>query len=243
VTLGGAARPRRILAVQNMAGEGFPRFERHLAADGHTVRVVHAYRGAALPPLEECDAVLVGGSPLSACSWEEQAFLRGEAEFLRRAAAASVPTLGVCFGAQFLAHLLGGRAHPADRAEIGVHTIHLTDAGRCDPLLAGCPPSLEVLQWHGDTFELPPGAALLARGDAIRHQMFRCDRVVGVQFHPEVTETEVAAWADANPRALAAAGKTKSQVVAECRRIGAAMDRLAARLLDNFLAVLVRDRA
>lgn len=224
-----------------MAGEGFPRFERHLAQGGRSLRVVHVYRGETLPAdPEACDAVFVGGSPLAAYDWEEHPFLRAEAEFLHRAVGAEVPVLGVCFGAQFLAHHLGGRAYRAHRAELGASKVHLTDEGRCDPLLAGCPPVLDVIQWHGDTFDLPGDATLLARGDAIRHQVFRRSSVVGVQFHPEVTETEVAAWADARPEEVTVAGKTRSQVVAECRAIEGALDRFAARLLDNFLAVLVR---
>jgi len=232
----------RLVALQNMVGEGFARFERHLARDGRALRVVHAYRGDPLPRPEECDAVFVGGCPLAAYDWQSHAFLRDEGAFLSRALAAGVPTLGICFGAQFLAHLFGGRAYRADRREIGEHTVWLTEDGRGDPILAGFPPSVRVVQWHGDTFDAPPGARLLARGEGIRNQLFRLGHVVGVQFHPEVTEVEVARWAEANPSDLAAAGTTKERVVAECRSLDAEMQRVAGRLLDNFLACLVRER-
>lgn len=235
-------RAPRLVALQNMAGGGFPRFRRHLARDGRPLRVAQAWRGEPLPSLAECDAILVGGSPLAAYDWEAHAFLREEAAFLRRAADAGLPLLGVCFGAQFLAHLLGGRAYRAPRAELGAGTVHLTEDGRRDPVLAGCPPTLDVVQWHGDSFDPPPGAVLLARGDAIRNQMFRVEHVVGIQFHPEVTEVEVTAWADADPAGVTAAGKSREGVAAECRALDAAMDRFAARLLDNFLAVHVRGR-
>ncbi len=226
-----------------MAGEGFPRFERHLASRGVALRLVHAYRGEAFPAAAECDAVFVGGSPLAAYEYQEQAFLRAEADFLRRAADEGVPLLGVCFGAQFLAHLLGGRAYRSHRAEVGASVVHLTEDGRGDPVLAGCPPSLDVVQWHADTFDPPPGSTLLARGDVVRSQIFRRDHVLGVQFHPEVTLTEVTAWADANPDEVEAAGKTREAVLRDCAAIEGSMERLAARLLDNFLAVLVRGRA
>lgn len=225
-----------------MAGEGFARFEAHLARDGRALRVIDAYRGEPLPTPDACDAVLVGGSPLAAYEWESHGFLRDEAAFLSRVLAASIPTLGICFGAQFLAHLFGGRAYRAARPEVGVHTVWLTEEGRGDPLLAGFPPSLPVVQWHGDTFDPPPGARLLARGEGIRHQVYRLGHVVGVQFHPEVTVPEVARWADANPADLAAAGTTKERVIADCAAIEAEMPRLAGRLLDNFLACLVRGR-
>jgi len=235
-----STEPKRILAIQNMEGEGFGRFESHLRREQHDLSVVHAYRDEPLPPAEACDAVLVGGTPLAAYRWEEHAFLRAEAAFLQRVVAAGTPCLGVCFGSQFLAHLLGGRAYRADRKEIGGYDVHLTEDGRRDPVLAGFPPRFPVFHWHGDTFDLPPGAALLARGDGCRNQMFRLNNVVGVQFHLEVTVEDAAEWTAAYGAELADVGKTKEQVVAECRAIDAEMDRLAARLLDSFLAVLVR---
>ena len=112
-----------------MVGGGFPRFERHLARDGLALRLVHAWRGDPLPPLEECDAILVGGSPLAAYDWEAHAFLREEAAFIRRAADGNVPLLGICFGAQFLAHLLvefraGQRIRYRDADVIGLRSAH-----------------------------------------------------------------------------------------------------------------------
>jgi GMP synthase-like glutamine amidotransferase len=71
--------------------------------------------------------------------------------------------------------------------------------------------------------------------------VYRRASLVGVQFHPEVTPTEVARWADANGPDLAEAGKTSAQVIAECRKMDAEMDRTVSRLLDNFL-VTVADR-
>ena len=232
-------RPLRIVALQNMEGEGFGRVERHLRAEGHDLCVVHAYRGEA-PPSGAADVVLVGGSPLAAYNCREHAFLRDEAVYLERTVDAGVPCFGICFGAQFLAHLLGGRAFRAPRLEIGACTVRLTEAGRGDPLCAGFPPSFPVFEWHGDTFDLPPGAELLAVGDGIRHQVYRRNHVVGVQFHPEVTPSEVARWADANGPDLAEAGKTPTQVITECRAMDAEMDRIVARLLDNFLVHVSR---
>lgn len=235
-----SSRARRVLCVQNTAGEGFGRFERQLRAAGHLVRIVRAFDGAMFPPIDQCDLVIVGGTPLAAYRWEGHAFLRDEATFLRQAVAASTPCLGVCFGAQFFAHLFGGRAYRADRKEIGAYDVFLTEEGRGDPVLAGFPPRFPVFHWHGDTFDPPPGAALLARGEGVRHQAFRLGSVVGVQFHLEVTVEDAAAWTEAYGGELADVGKTAEQVVAECRAIDVEMDRLAARFLGNVVAVLAR---
>ncbi len=238
--MAGGRRDLRLVALQNMAGEGFPRFERHLARDGLALRVVQAWRDEPLPSPAECDGVFIGGSPLAAYEWERHPFLCEEAAFVRRAADVGVPLLGICFGAQLLAQILGGRAFRAPRAELGAATVFLTEEGRGDPLLAGCPPAFEVVQWHFDTLDLPPGAVLLARGDAVRHQVFRLGSVVGVQFHPEATAAEVAAWAEVDETALGALGRTRDRVVAECRALDRELDGFAARLLDSFLAVHVR---
>jgi GMP synthase (glutamine-hydrolysing) len=235
-------RARRVVAIQNMEGEGFGRVERYLRAEGHEVRVVHAYRGAAPPLPGDADVVLVGGSTLAAYDYLQYPFLRDEADFLVRAAGAGIPCFGICFGAQFLAHLLGGRAYRAPRLEIGACTVRLTEAGRGDPLCAGFPPSFPVFEWHGDTFDPPPGAELLAVGDGVRHQMYRRGALVGVQFHPEVTPGEVARWAGESGPDLVAAGKTPAQVVTECRAMDAEMDRIVARLFDNFFVTVVADR-
>ena len=77
--------------------------------------VVHAYRGEALPLADEPDVVLVGGSPLAAYDYHQHRFLVEEAAYLRRAADAGVPCFGICFGAQFLAHLLGGAERRGDQ--------------------------------------------------------------------------------------------------------------------------------
>ena len=234
--------PLRFVALQNMDGGGFGRIERRLRALGHAVVVVQAWRGDPLPAPDGADAVLVGGSPLAAYDFEDHAFLRDEAAFLRAAADLGRPVLGICFGAQFLAHLLGGRAYRAHRAEIGAHPVFLTDDGRGDPLLAGFPPRCDVLQWHGDSFDLPPGATLLARGEGIRHQLFRLGRVVGLQFHPEVTEAEVSRWALEHPDEVRGAGKTREGLVAEYRAIEPQLEGLGARLVDNFVAAVGRAR-
>lgn len=218
-----------------MAGEGLGRFERLLRAAGHDVSLLGAHAGAPFPPVEGWDAVIAGGSPLAAYDWREHGFLRDEAGFLLRAVEAGVPCLGVCFGAQFLAHLLGGRAYRAHRSEVGSYEAFVTEEGMRDPLLAGFPPRFRVFHWHSDSFDLPPGATLLARGDGIRHQAFRREHVVGVQFHPEVTERDVAGWVAAPTPELQEVGKSPSQVVSECRAIEADLERLAERLLGNFL--------
>lgn len=132
---------------------------------------------------------------------------------------------------------------PCSRApvrEIGGCELRVTAAGGADPLLAGFPAHFPTFQWHGDTFDVPDGAVLLAEGTACRNQLFRRGPVDGAQLHLEVASAEAAAWADAYAAELAEVGKSRDQVVAECRAREAEMATLAARLVHNFLHLPAR---
>jgi GMP synthase-like glutamine amidotransferase len=121
--------------------------------------------------------------------------------------------------------------------EIGAYEVRLTEDGSVDPLLRGFPPRFPVFHWHGDTFGIPRGATLLVQGRDCRNQMFRKAKVVGVQFHLEVASPEAEIWANEYVDELAAFGKGKDEVVAECRERDQQMKVLAQRLLGNFLKI------
>ena len=225
----------RVLAIQNCPVEGFGLYEEYILEKGIQHDLIHAYRMPDLPSIDGYDAILVGGTPASARNVERDPFLRTLSEYLAPAIEAGKPCFGICCGGQILARLLGAEIRKADRKEIGGYEVSLTPAGRADSLTKGLPETFPVFQWHGDTFELPEDADLIAQGDDCRNQMFRKGTVVGVLFHLEVTGEEAASWADAYEEELANFGKTRDQVVAECREREEEMRRLAFSLLESFL--------
>jgi GMP synthase-like glutamine amidotransferase len=227
----------KILAIQNCAVEGFGQYERRLVARGVDYMLVHPYRGQRVPPAEEFDVLLVGGTPISAYAVEEHPFLLAEYRALQGAVAAGKTCFGICCGAQLLAQILGAEVRRCEQMEIGGYQVRLTRAGGEDALLRGFPARFPVFHWHGDTFSIPAGADLLVEGDGCRNQMFRWGSLVGVQFHLEVSASEAALWADAYPDELAEIGKSKVQVVAECRARQDEMTHLADRLMDNLLEI------
>lgn len=152
------------------------------------------------------------------------AFLPRERAFLERAVGADVPVLGVCFGAQLLASVLGARVRPLERPEIGWFRVDTAA-----PDLVGPGP---WLLWHLDTFDCPPGAEQLASTECAV-QAFQQGPHLGVQFHPEATPESAASWAAATASTLAAEGIDRAALLDETqRRRPEARDR-AATLLDR----------
>lgn len=93
-----------------------------------------------------------------------------------------VPVLGICLGSQLLASALGGKAYFSSKPEADVIDLELTEDGEADPLMAAL--GRRVFSLHQDTFELPPGAVLLARSN-LYPQAFRLGSALAIQFHPD----------------------------------------------------------
>jgi GMP synthase (glutamine-hydrolysing) len=196
--------------------------------------LAHALAGTeALPPPEDFDVVIVGGTPDSIRDLGRHTALLAASAWLPCCLECGTPLLGICGGAQLLAHRLGAPVTRAARPELGRRTVRLTPEGRADPVLAGFPERFDVFEWHEDTFGLPPGAVRLAGSGDCPDQIFRHGAAVGLQFHLEFTATSVAALAAAYPEAVRAMGRSREEIVAECRDLEAEMARLADLLLGN----------
>jgi GMP synthase (glutamine-hydrolysing) len=151
----------------------------------HDVEIVPGVAGTDLPDPTEFDAVAVLGSAEGA--WDDSVpWLAGEIAYLERAIAADVPVLGICFGGQLLARVLGGTAHAADgRHENGWRTISTSVP---DVIVEG-----PWMEFHFDSFTAPASSQVLARSERC-DQAFRQGRCLGVQFHPEITPSEFETW-------------------------------------------------
>ena len=149
------------------------------------VRIVPGVAGTDLPDPSGFDAVAVLGSAEGA--WDDSVpWLADEIAYLQRVIEADVPILGICFGGQLLARVLGGTAHRADgHHENGWRTISSYDP---DVIVEG-----PWMEFHFDTFTAPPTSEVLARSERC-DQAFRQDRHLGVQFHPEITPAEFETW-------------------------------------------------
>ncbi|HEX6653973.1 MAG TPA: type 1 glutamine amidotransferase [Thermoleophilaceae bacterium] len=185
-----------LLVLQHIACEPPGAFEDELRSRGLEVTRVELDEGDPLPDWREFPAIVVMGGPMGAYDEADHPWLVDEKRALREAVAGDVPVWGVCLGAQLLASALGARVYPGERPEVGLLPVHLTAEAAEDPVFRDAPASFPTLQWHGDTFDLPEGATLLASSPAYPHQAFRVGRSYGLQFHIEVPLELATEWAD-----------------------------------------------
>jgi GMP synthase (glutamine-hydrolysing) len=143
--------------------------------------------------LDGCAGVIVMGGPQSAN--EPLAGLVAELKLIEQAVLAETPVLGICLGAQLIAKALGARVYRNPEKEIGWAPVYFTEAAGRDPVFGGVDSPSVLFHWHGETFDLPAGAELLASSDKCLHQAYRFGpNVYGVQFHPEITPEMIVDW-------------------------------------------------
>ena len=195
------AGKRAWLALQHVPYEGPGLIAAAAFRRGLDLRLCHPYRGESLPSPEELDGLVVMGGPMGVHDTAEHPHLAREVELIAAMTRAGRPVLGVCLGAQLLAHALGASVYRGQRAEIGCGTVSLTGTGREDPVLGSTgAATLPVVHWHEDTFELPAHASLLAGSALFPHQAFRVGtNAYGLQFHVEVERELARAWRELLP--------------------------------------------
>ncbi len=188
---------RSCIAIRHVPFEDLGFFAEVLAARGFAV----GYREAPLDDLgaaelRECDLVVLLGGPIGVYDRDDYPFLGEEIALAEARLAQRRPLLGICLGSQIMAAALGADVYPGNRGkEIGWGTLSLTPSGAASPLMHLAPERTRVLHWHGDTFDLPKGATLLASTERYRHQAFAYgESALALQFHPEVTAKGLEGW-------------------------------------------------
>lgn len=155
---------------------------------GHSLSSTQLYAGEELPGTEEFDFLVVMGGPMSVKDEAALAWLRPEKRLVGEAMAAGKPVLGVCLGAQMIADVLGARVYRNRVKEVGWAAVQRTAEAAESAVFRDFPEDLNVFHWHGETFDLPAGATLLASTLACRNQAFSYGSALALQFHLEMTE-------------------------------------------------------
>lgn len=185
--------PLRIHYIQHVRFEGLGSIEPWAMARGHQLSVTRTFARDPFPSPEDYDWLIVMGGPMGAYDEDKHVWMAEEKSTIRAAIDAGKCVLGICLGSQLIADVLGARVYPGPEKEIGWLPITKSESGRAHPLFAAMPDPFTVFHWHGDTFDLPAGATLLASSAGTRHQAFIYgDRVVGLQFHLENSAETIA---------------------------------------------------
>ena len=172
--------------LQHVPFEGLGSIEHWLETAGFAITCTQFFHPLTLPAVQEIDLLVVMGGPMSVNDEAAFPWLVAEKAFIREVIEAGRPVLGICLGAQLIASAMGARVYANPQKEIGWFPI--TGAASQDRSLFGFPASMDVFHWHGETFDLPVGATLLAQSEACRHQAFQLgSSVIGLQFHLETT--------------------------------------------------------
>lgn len=154
------------------------------------------WRDNALPDLGAYDALVVFGGEQNALADASHPYLPRLARMMKDSADMGIATLGICLGSQIFARGLGAVNHIGTAGEYGWTHVSRTAAAKDDPILAALPDSFPIMQWHSDTFTLPPGAVHLASTATAAVQSFRYGRAgYATQFHFEANRAVAADWA------------------------------------------------
>lgn len=207
-----------------------------LRARGAALATTRLWAGDPPPAPESFDWLLVMGGAMNADEEARFPWLVDEKRAIERAIAARKHVLGVCLGAQLVARVLGAKVTRNRFPEIGWFPIERVPGAQSSAVGRAMPASAEVFHWHADTFALPQGALQLARSAACEQQAFAYgDRVLALQFHPEMTPETTLAFAESGAGELVPGPwiQTREAMLSDTSRF-ARLEALLARLLEAF---------
>lgn len=186
----------RVLVFQHVAAEPLGTLDPMLRNRGHRIKYVNFHREPdARPDMRRYGALIVLGGPQMPDQVDRYPHLRVEMDCIEEALKQQIPMLGICLGAQLLAYTLGGGVRAMDEWEMGWFELEPTAQAAVDPLFCALARPQPVFQWHGYTFDLPAGAAHLARSAACENQAFRYGpNAYGLQGHLELDERLINRW-------------------------------------------------
>jgi len=191
---------------QHVPYEGLDRIEDWAVSRGHTLSATHLYLDEKPPMPDEYDALIILGGPQSAYADEKCSWMADEKQAIWQAIDSGKKVLGICLGAQMIASVLGAHVYPHSQKEIGWWPVTFNAKAAKTALSVFGSPSA-MYHWHGDTFDLPPGATLLASTPGCKNQAYSVGaNVLALQFHPEISFETIDRWVKESDAGLKPSG-------------------------------------
>lgn len=181
----------RIHYLQHVPFEDLAGIEAWGKDRGHDLSRTLLFQDEPFPDVADLDWLIIMGGPMNICEHEKYPWLIREKEFIRSVIADGKIALGICLGAQLMADVLGGRVRRNKHREIGWFQVQLTPEARASRIFRVLPERFMAFHWHGDTFDIPPGAVHVAESLACKNQAFVLGKAVGLQFHLESSRDSI----------------------------------------------------
>ena len=182
---------KTILSIQNTEIETLGNLKKLFESDGFEIETKHVKKDSIPQEVDNYAAIVILGGYMSV--YQNLPFLYEQQKLIRNANHHQVPLLGICLGSQLIAQALGGRVYKGQRKEIGWFEVKVNNEGRNDIFKGITNERIKVFQWHGDTYELPKSAILLASSN-LYPQAFKVGTSIGILFHLEVTHEIIRNW-------------------------------------------------
>jgi GMP synthase (glutamine-hydrolysing) len=236
----------RLMVFQHVASEPLGTLHARIRKRGHRIRFHNFQRHPdAQPNVERYHGLIVLGGPMNVEDQRRHPHLKTELLAIETALRHGKSVLGICLGAQLLAHVLGAPVQRHNQQEIGWYDLITTAQGRQDPVLGHLGEQAPVFQWHACTFGLPSGAVQLARTETCEQQAFRFGQnAYGFQFHLEADAAMIERWLQlpAYRQELAAAGigRDEASIRTTTASLIEQMQPLAEVTFNNFLDMVGR---
>lgn len=191
---------RKVLVFQHVAHKILGTLNPTMKAHGLKMRYVNFERNPdEEPTIEKYNGLIILGGHMGVYEADKYTHIKTELKLIEEALKKNIPILGICLGAQLLAHVLGSPVRKSREKEIGWYDINLTADGLNDSLFSHFKSTEKLFQLHGDTFDIPLTATHLASTELCPAQAFRYgEKVYGIQFHLEVDEAMIHRWLE-NP--------------------------------------------
>ena len=234
---------KKVLVIRNVSYETEGLLESLLRNEGLELTIVDFQQDAAVEPrLDGHAGLVVMGGPMGANDTDRYPSLLQVERLCAEAMEYSVPLVGVCLGAQIMAKVLGSEVYPNPVREVGWYDLATAEGASHDPLFSELEPHEVVLQWHGDTFDLPKDAVLLASSPDCINQAFRYgENGYAVQFHLEILESMIREWVrrDAARGWLGEKGRiSASRILADTNTYMSRSEELGRRMYTRFARMI-----
>jgi GMP synthase (glutamine-hydrolysing) len=234
---GATSMPKLALAIRHVHFEDCGTLTEVLLERNFTIRYIDVGRHR-LDTIDVAPAdLLIGlGGPVSVYNYARYPWIKHELALFERALDLGKPCLGICLGAQMLAHVLGARVYPGPAKELGWSPLKLTAQGHTSVVAPLDGASTSMLHWHGDTFDLPADASLLASTELVTNQIFQWRSALAFQCHPEVRTEDIERWLIGHACEIEAKrGPTVDQLREDTLRFAPTLARQTAQVFNDWM--------